>query len=156
MNKYIRTPQSVWAATTDLAITLVAWGGFGWLLFECVADVLRGGLDGAPMSLMGALGAGAEVMGVYVCVAAINALALCVWAQYNQYRALGNRRRRAPVFSDAHQAAHFDVPPTLVRALQAYPVATLHCDATGTLRSIEAGGNAVLPVDNVVALRAAG
>jgi biofilm PGA synthesis protein PgaD len=152
---YIRTPQSAWAAATDGAITVVAWAGFGYLLVRCVADVLHGGLDGAPLSLMGALAAGADVLSVYVCVAAINALALCVWAQYNQYRALGDRRRRAPAFSDASQAAHFDVPPTLVRALQSYSVATLHCDAGGTLRSIEAGGATVLPVDNVVPLRAA-
>jgi len=152
---YIRTPQSAWAAMTDWAITVVAWGGFGYLLVRCVADVLRGGLDGAPLSVMGALGAGAEVLSVYVCVAAINALALCVWAQYNQFRALGDRRRRAPAFSEVKQAAHFEVAPTLVRALQSYPIATLHCDARGTLRSIEAGGATVLPVDKVVPLRAA-
>jgi biofilm PGA synthesis protein PgaD len=152
---YIRTPQSAWAAFTDMVITLVAWGGFAYLMVRCVADVMFGGLHGAAPTLKGALAAGVEVMSVYVIVALINALALCVWAQYNQYRALGDRRRRAPAFSDVQQAAHFDVAPTLVRALQAYPVATLYCDAGGTLRSIEAGGATVLPVDNVIALRAA-
>lgn len=149
---YIRTPQSSVAAATDVAITAVAWGGFAYLVIRCIADVVLGGLHGAPPSVESALAAGAEVLSVYGCVAVINALALCVWAQYNQYRALGDRRRRAPVFSDAKQAAHFDVAPALVRALQSHPVATLYCDAGGTLRSIEAGGATVLPVDRVVVL----
>lgn len=139
----IRTPRHWLPRSIDILLTLAAWGGFAYLLFDGVRQVAVSDLQEARVQIA-ALLPGAQFFATlgsllfYLALALLFCAVLLGWAKYNQIRAARyQRRQRVPDICHATLAASFGVQPCVLAQLQQEQVLIAHHDEHGELCAVD-------------------
>lgn len=117
----------------DVALTLIAWLGFSYLVYAGLMTALAN----APFIGFGPLFSTVNTVTFYLIVALINAAVLIGWAKYNQIRFRVERRKRRPGLGRDELAASFSIAPALVQDLSNGRVLTVFHYDTGAISRAE-------------------
>lgn len=112
----------------DSLLTLIAWGGFLWLIYHGVISVLhmQPEVEIQPFSLS------FSTITLYLLIALVNSLLLILWAKYNQRRFRTERRTRREELSDDQLAIHFGVTPEILQQLNQSQIMVVNYNHDGT------------------------
>lgn len=112
----------------DSLLTLIAWGGFIWLIYHGVESVLHTqSQDGVvPFKLT------FNTVVFYLLIVLVNSLLLVLWAKYNQIRFTVERRTRRDALSDQELADHFGLKPGVLEQLKQAQIAVVSYSDDGS------------------------
>lgn len=135
MQPLIRTEQRWLPRAIDIVLTLMAWGGFLWLIYFGITKSLIKSPEMGP-------GAGPFYTTLitlleYLAVLLMNGLLLIVWARYNQYRFRVERRKRRPALNQNELASSFSVPTDTIITLEMGRIQTVYHDGNGAIDSTQ-------------------
>lgn len=135
----------------DVALTLLAWFVFIWLIYNGLVLAL----DHPPLADIRPFFLTLDTLTIYTVVALFNGLVLIGWAKYNQYRFRVERRRRKAGLEEPELASSLHISEHLTHQLSEARVMTVYHDEKGDIDHIEAvrsaQDNAALP-ENVIRL----
>ena len=132
MQPLIFTEQRLLPRLFDFALTALAWGALGYLIyFDLVKDVELHPHTG-PRPFYSTLG----TISLYFLVAVLNGVALIAWAKYNQFRFRVERRKRRPELEQGELAESFEISPALVAELNSSRVQTVYHDRHGKITRV--------------------
>lgn len=135
----------------DVALTLLAWGVFIWLIYNGLALAL----DRSHQTEIRPFFITLDTLTIYTVVALFNGLVLIGWAKYNQYRFRVERRRRKAGLEEPELATSLHISENLTHQLSEARVMTVYHDDKGDIDHIEGVGpaqdDALLP-ENVIRL----
>ncbi|XTZ37839.1 poly-beta-1,6-N-acetyl-D-glucosamine biosynthesis protein PgaD [Salmonella enterica] len=116
----------------DTLLTLIAWGGFFWLIYYGVLKALleRPELGARPFVLT------LNTLTIYIIVAVVFGGALIIWAKYNQFRFRVERRSRKPGLIASELAASFQITAALVAELNKARVLTAYHNEFGDISGV--------------------
>lgn len=117
----------------DTLMTLIAWGGFIWLLYLGVRSLLHA----VPEARFTLLGQTFGTLSFYIIIAVLNSLLLIFWAKYNQRRFSTERRTRRQALPDTQLTQHFGLTPQVLEQLKQAQIVVVHHNDDGTTLEIE-------------------
>lgn len=117
----------------DAFLTLIAWGGFLWLIYGGMVGALIEHPNMGPRPFISNLSS----VVIYLIISAIYGASLIIWARYNQYRFRVERRSRKPGLANEEIAQSFHIPPGLVNELSRGRLLTVHHNGFGSISSVE-------------------
>ena len=134
MQPLIFTEQRLAPRVFDVALTVLAWGAFLYLIyFDLMKELMLHPLASGPRPIIATLG----TISLYFLVAMLNGVALIIWAKYNQFRFRVERRKRRPDLEHDELAESFQVTPALVMELNKGRVQTVYHDHHGGIDHVE-------------------
>lgn len=117
----------------DILLTLLAWGGFLWLIYRGVVLALHQNSYFGTSTVLGTFG---SILG-YLLLIVIGSLVLISWAKYNQYRYRHERRQRRAELTPEELAESLEVDKqTMSRASMARNQ-VLHHASDGSIERVE-------------------
>ncbi|MCS2163926.1 poly-beta-1,6-N-acetyl-D-glucosamine biosynthesis protein PgaD [Scandinavium sp. H11S7] len=117
----------------DIFLTVIAWAGFLWLIYDGMVKAIFHRPEMGPRPFVSTMG----TLTLYLVVAALYGGVLILWARYNQYRFRVERRTRKPGMGDEEVAESFKITPELVIELNKARVLTVHHNEQGDIRDVE-------------------
>lgn len=129
----IFTEQRLLPKFIDLVLTLVAWLGFGYLIYLGLIKALTENAFLGPRPFESTL----VTLALYFIIALVNGLILIMWAKYNQFRFRVERRKRRPALATTELAGSFHITPELVTELNKGRVLTVHHNSTGGISYVD-------------------
>ena len=117
----IMTERSQLLRVIDIVLTIIAWVGFLWLIYQGIALVL-----GAHTWTL--------IIGTlvfYALIALANSVLLILWARYNQARFREERRERREALSEGQLALRFGLIPDVLEKLYRAQIARVYYDEDG-------------------------
>jgi len=117
----------------DALLTLVAWGGFLWLIYDGMVKAIIAHPNMGPRPFTSNLSS----VVIYLIVAAVYGSVLIIWARYNQYRFRVERRSRKPELATEEVAKSFHIAPGLAAELSRGRLLTVHHNGFGSISSVE-------------------
>lgn len=117
----------------DAVLTLIAWGGFLWLIYGGMIRAIVSQPNMGPRPFVTTL----NTLILYVIVSVVYGGLLIIWARYNQYRFRVERRSRKPGLAAEEVAKSFQIAPGLVAELNQARLLTVHHNGHGGIRSVE-------------------
>lgn len=117
----------------DILLTVIAWGGFLWLIYHGMVKAIIEHPDMGPRPVISTL----NTLALYLVVAVLYGAALILWARYNQYRFRTERRTRQPELEDEEVAQSFQITPELVEELNKARVLTVHHNEHGGINAVD-------------------
>lgn len=124
----IVTERRILPRLIDSVLTLIAWGGFIWLIYHGVESILHTqSQDGAvPFKLT------FDTVVFYLLIVLVNSLLLVLWAKYNQIRFSVERRTRRDELSDQQLAEHFGLRSDVLEQLKQSQIAVVSYSDDGS------------------------
>ncbi len=124
----IVTERRILPRLIDSVLTLIAWGGFIWLIYHGVESILHTqSQDGAvPFKLT------FDTVVFYLLIVLVNSLLLVLWAKYNQIRFSVERRTRRDELSDQQLAEHFGLKSDVLEQLKQSQIAVVSYSDDGS------------------------
>lgn len=129
----------------DALLTLLAWVGFGWLIYQGLINVLQAQPDSGPRPLNLSI----HTITMYALIATVNGLLLILWAQYNRYRFSVERRMRRGELSNDALASLLGVAATSLQRMQETGTIVVSHDDDGNIADVHAGHRTSHPVPSV-------
>ena len=117
----------------DGTLTLIAWLGFIWLIYQGMVLAIIDKPQTGPRPFNTTLAS----LQLYLLIAVFYGGALILWARYNQYRFRKERRQRRPGLDDNEVARSFHISAELIRQLKKARVFTLHHNDNGLICDVE-------------------
>ena len=117
----------------DIFLTLIAWAGFGWLIYVGMVKVIISHPDMGPRPVHSTF----STLGLYLVIAVAYGTVLILWAKYNQYRFRTERRSRKPGLEDHAVAESFQISPAVVSELNQARVSVVHHDEQGVITAVD-------------------
>lgn len=138
MNVLVKTQPHWLPRLLDVALTLLAWAGFFYLLYNGIHALLVVGWQGPDLTFGRRFLATLDTLVIYLVVALLIGLLLLLWAKYNQFRAARLQRlSRAPDVGGDELAESLGLSLDAFNCLQKQQVLILHHDDHGQLVAIE-------------------
>lgn len=131
----IFTERKLLPRLLDTLLTLLAWAGFGWLIYQGLINVLQAQPDAGPRPLNLSI----TTISMYTLIALANGLLLILWAQYNRYRFSVERRTRRGELSNEALASLLELPATSLRQMQETHSIVVSHDVDGNITDVRAG-----------------
>lgn len=125
----IFTEQRLLPRTLDSLLTIVAWLGFGWLIFSGLINAI----EHDPLMGTRPFYTTLLTLRIYLLVAGLIVLTLVGWAKYNQLRFRIERRKRRPGLEQHEVAASFNITSELALMMSQAQVFTLAHYDTGAI-----------------------
>ncbi|MDQ7882307.1 poly-beta-1,6-N-acetyl-D-glucosamine biosynthesis protein PgaD [Atlantibacter hermannii] len=129
----IFTEQRLLPKFIDLVLTLVAWLGFGYLIYLGLIKALTENAFLGRRPFESTL----VTLALYFIIALVNGLILIMWAKYNQFRFRVERRKRRPALATTELADSFHITPELVTELNKGRVLTVHHNSNGGISYVD-------------------
>ncbi|MFT0140419.1 poly-beta-1,6-N-acetyl-D-glucosamine biosynthesis protein PgaD [Alcanivoracaceae bacterium MT1] len=118
----------------DVVLTLIAWVGFGYLIYQGVVTALTENPNIGPRPIFSTL----NTVSLYLVIALVNACLLIIWAKYNQFRFSGEERRsRAQDLTLEDLAENFQLSSELAQELASGCWMRIHHDDHGTIVALD-------------------
>lgn len=117
----------------DIILTLIAWAGFIWLIYNGLTSVLTH----APLIGLEPFFTTLNTMTVYTIVALFNGLLLIGWAKYNQYRFQVERRSRRPGLEEPELASSLHISGQMTQKLNTGRVLAVFHDDNGDIHHVK-------------------
>ena len=128
----IFTERRVLPKLFDGLLTIIAWGGFIWLICLGLVSIWHAQQE-VETSLFGlTLG----TVSLYLLIAVLNCLLLILWAKYNQNRFRTERRLRSQELSDAQLTRHFGVTAEVLEQLKQSQIMMVQHNHDGTALNV--------------------
>jgi len=118
----------------DTLLTLFAWAGFGWLIYQGLINVLQVQPDAGPRPLNLSI----NTISMYALIATANGPLLILWAQYNRYRFSVERRTRRGELSNDALAGLLGVAATSLQQMQETRSIVVSHDGDGNISDVQA------------------
>ncbi|MCU6426640.1 poly-beta-1,6-N-acetyl-D-glucosamine biosynthesis protein PgaD [Enterobacter sichuanensis] len=134
-NTLILTEHRLLPRLFDVALTLVAWGGFFFFLYARLWMQLTDESD----YRWGAIVASFNTVLIYLLFAALNGWLLILWYQYNRRRAQV-RRRQPGYLPEEELARSFNVSPQIISEMSQYNLLTVYHDQIGRIIDLKVSG----------------
>lgn len=132
----IYTEQRRVPKVIDYLLTLIAWAGFIWLIYlgvwSTLASEWQTSGEGGGLTLI--------KLSLYLCIAALNACLLILWAKYNQRRFCRERRTRTEALPSESLSQHFGLSVDTLAQLSQARIAVVHHNIDGTALKLEVRG----------------
>lgn len=136
MSLIIRTNRSRTAQAIDTVLTAIGWMGFSYLVAAGIMAVVSGLDHSLEISLLGSTLPTAQILLLYLTIAAINALLLMLWGTYRR-RLTRIAPNDAANLDDASLAERFDLSAPQLQDIRLSRLLVIHHADTGEIRSWE-------------------
>lgn len=117
----------------DVLLTLLAWGGFLWLIYRGFMLTLQ---ESSYFGNNPALGTFGSILSYFVLII-IGSLALVFWAKYNQYRYHHERRQRRSGLTLKELAESLEVDQEIMSRAHTARTQIFHHDESGCVEKAE-------------------
>ncbi|MBV7486407.1 poly-beta-1,6-N-acetyl-D-glucosamine biosynthesis protein PgaD [Bordetella sp. BOR01] len=135
----LRTKRSSVAQSADIALTVLAWAGFCYLIGSGIFSALQGVASQPAWPWWSKPQATIDTLLVYVAAAVFNGAVLIAWARYNRAR-FGGLERRKPCgpLSDLRCSLAFCDSPVQLNQLRDCRIGIVHHSPEGIMTAVEA------------------
>ncbi|WP_435953722.1 poly-beta-1,6-N-acetyl-D-glucosamine biosynthesis protein PgaD [Dryocola sp. BD626] len=129
----VYTEQRLFPRLMDTVLTLGAWVGFTWLIYNGLINALAH----SPFMGIRPFFTTLNTVSLYLIIALVNGLALIGWAKYNQYRFRSERRSRRPGLAESELAESMHITPLVAHELNKGRVLTVFHHENGEIARVE-------------------